>query len=212
MMEDAMKRNVETESEELDSDLEEDEGTRDDGAVEPASPETGERSDLFGSDGELEGDEHADMVFEDTVVLETTKDELWSFISDAENLYTCVPGAQEIERVSERKYTGTIERGVSRLTITIDGDVELVEMDEPDWIVADGEAFDSTTGSTFDGLAAMELSERDDRTVELAYVVELTFTGGAKRLTGGLVKSLVGSNIDTYFENIREEVEPDDAE
>ena len=156
------------------------------------------------ADSETDG---ADMVFEDSVVLETTTEQFWSFISDPENLYTCVPGAQEIEQLSERRYTGRIERGVSRLTIALDADVELVEMDEPEWIVADGEAFDSTTGSTFEGLAAMELSPLDDETVELSYAVEVSFTGGAKRLTGRLVRSLVASNIESYFENIRSEVE-----
>lgn len=160
---------------------------------------------------ESESESDGGMSFEDTVTLETTKDDLWAFISDPENLAQCVPGAQEVERVSQRRYTCEIERGISRLTLSVSGEVEMVEMNEPDWILADGNAYDSTTGSEFDLLAAMEMTESDDGTVDLGYTAELSFTGGVAGIAGlseGLVRSVVKSDVDTYFENIRAEVEP----
>lgn len=169
-----------------------------------------DESDNLDDAGEAEStDEHTGthMEFSDTVALETSKDELWAFISDPENLAECIPGAQSVEQLSKRKYSVEIKRGVSRLTISVSGDVELVEMNEPDWIVADGNAFDSTTGSEFDVLAAMEMTEVDDETVELAYTAELWFTGGVTTLTGGIVRSLVKTDVKRYFENIREEIE-----
>lgn len=172
--------------------------------------ENGSDVDTSSEDGSDEGDDDA-MTFDDAVTIEATKADLWSFVSDPENLAQCVPGAKEVEQLSERRYTCEIERGVSRLKLSVSGEVELIEMNEPDWIVADGNAYDSTTGSEFDVLAAMEMTEVDDRTVELAYTAELSFTGGVAGvagLTDGLVRSLVESDMATYFENIRTEVEP----
>lgn len=175
----------------------------------------GSDTDEGTTDGRNDEEEAADaddgaMTFEDVVTVGTSKDDLWTFVSNPENLAQCVPGAKEVERLSERRYTCEIELGVSRLTLSVAGEVELVEMNEPDWIVADGNAYDATTGSEFDVLAAMEMTAVDDRTVELAYSAELTFTGGVAGvagLTDGLVRSVVQSNMDTYFENVKAEVE-----
>lgn len=147
------------------------------------------------------------LEFEDTVEIGTTKDEAWDFISDPENLVDCVPGAEDIERLSEREYTFEIVQGIARFTITLDGDVELVEMNEPDWIVADGHAYDASTGSDFDVLAAMEMTETDDATVELAYRAELTMTGGVASIGARLARRVIASNVEDYFDNIKAELD-----
>ena len=150
------------------------------------------------------------LEFADTVGIETTKDELWATISDPEVLTACVPGADEIDRVSKTKYTVEISIGVAHLNVSLSGDVEFVEMNEPDWIVASGSAFDGTTGSDFDILAAMEMDETDAG-VDLSYTAEVAYSGGVASLHKRLLRPIVKKNVDKYFENIRSEVESDDA-
>ncbi|MEF8831483.1 MAG: SRPBCC domain-containing protein, partial [Halobacteriales archaeon] len=137
---------------------------------------------------------------------------LWAFISQPGNLVDCVPGARDIQRRSEREYAFEIQQGLGRFTVDLDGEVELVEMNEPDWIVADGSAYDDTTGSTFEGVAAMEMTDVDDETVELAYMADLSFTGGVASLGARLVGRVIGSQVEDYFENVRSEFEGDDGE
>lgn len=149
------------------------------------------------------------LEFTDTVAIETTKDELWATISDPEVLTACVPGADEIDRVSKTKYTVDISIGVAHLNVSLSGDVEFVEMNEPDWIVASGSAFDGTTGSDFDILAAMEMDETDDG-VDLSYTAEVAYTGGVASLHKRLLRPIVKKNVDKYFENIRSEVKSND--
>lgn len=164
--------------------------------------ETGERT-------ELEEDENTGLEFEDTVRIGADKATLWSFISDPEALAECIPGAETVDRVSERKYTCTITRGISRMTISIDGELEMVEMNEPDWILAEGSAFDSKTGSRFDVLAAMEMQPIDERVTNLSYTADLRYTGGISTLPGRVVRTAVKSDVDTYFENIKTRIESD---
>ena len=146
------------------------------------------------------------LEFADTVAIETTKATLWETISDPEVLTIAVPGAEEIERVSKTEYTVDIKIGVSHLNISMTGDVEFVEMNEPDWMVASGSTFDSTTGSDFDILAAMEMNETDDG-VDLTYTAEVTYTGGVASLSQRLLRPIVKKNVNAYFDNIRDEVE-----
>lgn len=151
-------------------------------------------------------DDATQLSFEDTLTIHTTKAELWTCISDPAVLARCVPGADDVERVSERSYTIELTRGLSSLTISLTGDVELVELNEPDWIVATGTAYDPRSHSHFEGLAAMEVSATGEGTIDLTYEVELTFTGGIASLPSGIVGPLIRSDVDQYFENIRTEV------
>lgn len=147
------------------------------------------------------------LEFEDSVEIETTKDDLWSTISDPEVLARCVPHADDIERLSERKYRIEMTRGIGDLNISLSGDIELVELNPPEWTVADGSAYDPRTHSTFDGVAAMELTEIDDGTVRLDYKSDLTFTGGVASLGTRILRRIFNSDVEAYFENIKAEVE-----
>jgi len=146
------------------------------------------------------------MEFEDTVTLETTSDELWETISDPEVLTMCVPGAESIERVSERKYTVDITRGVSKLTLSLSGEAEFVEMNPPDYLVTVANAFDAKTGSDFEILAAMEMTDHEDE-VALSYRAEVTYSGGAAGISKRILRPIVNRDVNTYFQNIKERVE-----
>lgn len=149
------------------------------------------------------------LEFTDTVGLEATKDEVWETISDPEVLTMCVPGAESIERVSERKYTVEITRGVSKLTLSLSGEAEFVEMNPPEYVVTTADAFDSKTGSDFEILAAMEMNETDDGAVALTYRAEVTYSGGAAGISKKLLRPIVERDVNTYFQNVKERVEAD---
>jgi carbon monoxide dehydrogenase subunit G len=151
------------------------------------------------------------MEFADTVALETTKDELWETISDPEALTMCVPGAESVERVSERKYTVDITRGVSKLTLSLSGEAEFVELNPPEYVVTSASAFDSKTGSDFEILAAMEMDETDGGTVGLTYKAEVTYSGGAAGISKKLLRPVVERDVDAYFENVKDRVERDES-
>lgn len=152
------------------------------------------------------------LEFEDSVVVQGTKDLVWSIISDPETLARCVPGADDVTRVSKRKYTCEITRGISHLTISLSGDIDLVEMNEPDWIVARGTAHDPKTHSDFELLAAMEMETLDDNSLQLAYSASVSFTGGVASLPNRMLRRIFESDIETYFENVRSTVEQRDPD
>ncbi|MFB6110233.1 MAG: CoxG family protein [Halodesulfurarchaeum sp.] len=166
------------------------------------------------SSEESSGGAEKELKFESVVEIEGEKDDLWAFISDPENLVECIPGAENVERVSEREYSLLIEQTIGYFTVTLDGEAELVEMNEPDWIVADGSAYDRGTGSTFDVVAAMEMSAKDeaDGTIALAYNADVTVTGGIATYAAQWIRRIFSSRVDDYFENIKAEFESDSTE
>ncbi|MFB6132590.1 MAG: CoxG family protein [Halanaeroarchaeum sp.] len=147
------------------------------------------------------------LEFADEVTIDASKQALWETISDPAVLTECVPGAQSIERVSEQKYTVDLERGVSHLTLSLSGEAELVEMNPPDYIVTKATAFESKTGTTFDILAAMEITDDPEGESELAYTAEVEYSGGAASLSTSLLRPVVDRDVKTYFDNVRSTVE-----
>ncbi|MEF8850999.1 MAG: SRPBCC domain-containing protein [Haloarculaceae archaeon] len=147
------------------------------------------------------------LEFSDAVSIDTTREALWETISDPAVLTECVPGAESIERVSERRYTVDITRGVSHLTVSLSGEAEFVEMNPPDYVVTKANAFDSKTGSDFDILAAMEIQDGEDGAAQLVYTAEVTYTGGVASVSNRVLRPIVNRDINTYFENVKAEVE-----
>lgn len=146
------------------------------------------------------------MSFADTVRIDTDRHRLWAAITDPETLATCVPGAESIEAVSEREYTCEIVRNVSKVTISLRGEAELVEVHPPDFVVTKGSAFDSKTGSHLEMLAAMELHEADDGCVDLSYSADVELTGGAGSVGERLLRPVLRRDVEAYFENVRDVV------
>jgi carbon monoxide dehydrogenase subunit G len=164
--------------------------------------DTTEQSEEPESDGASER-----LEFSDTVHIETTPEDLWATISDPATLTECVPGAESIERVTDRRYTVEITRGLSHLTVSLSGEAEFVEMNPPDSVVTSANAFDSKTGSDFDILAAMEIQATDEGTAQLAYTAEVDISGGGATMSNRVLRPIVRRDIGTYFENVKTNVE-----
>lgn len=147
------------------------------------------------------------MEFEDEIAIRTDREHLWELVSDPEVLATCVPGAKEVEQLSETKYRGVIERGVAGVSIALNGEVELVELDPPGHLVAEASGQDPKTNSRMDATAEMTMTESDDGVTTLAYHVDMEFTGRLATLGARIVKRKINSDIGTFFDNIRDRAE-----
>jgi len=166
----------------------------------------GQEDDVQLDDETQSGEGERTLAFRDTVERDAPKAEVWEVISDPEELAACVPGAESIERVSEREYTVEITRGISRFTVSLSGEAEFVEMNPPDYIVTTGSAYDTKTGSDFEVLAAMEMDDDGAGTV-LTYKAEVTLSGGITSLNTRMIKPIVARDVNSYFENVKDRIE-----
>lgn len=153
------------------------------------------------------------MEFEDELAIDTDKEHLWSLVSDPEVLVECVPGAQEVTRESELEYHGVIERGVAGVTITLDGEVEMTEFDEPDRLSAEARGEDRRSNSRMEATMAMDLESTEDGDVTtISYVIDMDFTGRLASLGARIVKRKINADINTFFDNIKERAESEPPE
>lgn len=147
------------------------------------------------------------MHFEDEVVLETDSETAWELVSDPEVLVTCVPGAEEIEKVSETQYRGTVKRGIAGINVSLDGEVTMTELDRPTYIAADASGEDSNTGSRLDADAEMTMTETGANETTLDYEIEMDFTGRLATIGARMTKRFINRDINTFFDNLKTQVE-----
>ena len=143
------------------------------------------------------------MEFEGEVSIDADAERVWELTSDPEALMSCVPGAKEINQLSETKYEGTIERGVAGVSIALKGEAEIVELDPPSRIVAEAGGQDARTNSRMDATAEMEI-EAEGGSSTLHYHVDLDFTGRLASLGSRIVKRQINSDINTFFDNLKD--------
>lgn len=144
------------------------------------------------------------MEFQGTRRIEATGADLWELISDPEVLVSCVPGAKDVTMVSERKYTGVIERSFAGLTVEMDGEVELTELDPPDRITVAATGTDRITKTVMNADGDLLLETSDDGLTELAYDMTMEFTG---KLPAHLLKSRINKDIGRFFDNVQDAAE-----
>lgn len=146
------------------------------------------------------------MQFDGEVAIGTDQVTVWETISDPEALVMCVPGAEEVERISETHYRGRIKRGIAGVNVELNGEVEMKELVEPDRMVADVSGEDELTGSIMTADAQMDLEEDADGTV-LSYTMDVEFTGKLATLGSRIMKRKIKKDMGTFFDNIREHAE-----
>jgi len=144
------------------------------------------------------------MEFQGTRQIESTGEDLWELISDPEVLVWCVPGAKDVTMISEQKYTGVIERSFAGLTVELDGEVELTELDPPDRIVVSATGTDRITKTVMNADGDLLLETAEDGVTELAYDMTMEFTG---KLPAHLLKSRINKDIDRFFDNVQDAAE-----
>ena len=147
------------------------------------------------------------MEFEDEIHIQLPREELWDLVSDPEALASCVPGAKEIEQLSETKYRGIIERGIAGISINLIGEVEMTKLNPPENLVALVEGQDPKTNSRMDATAEMSMEDNGDGSTTLTYHVDVEFTGRLATLGARIVKRKINSDIGLFFDNLRSRAE-----
>lgn len=134
------------------------------------------------------------------------RETVWDTVFQPEVLEACIPGAQEIEQVSDTVFEGTVQRGLASITVTMDVRVEIVTDDRPDSIVAELEGSDNRVNSAVDGDLTVDIEEDGDGSV-LAYVADLHFSGKLASLGARLIKRQMNKDLQRFFSNLEEYIE-----
>ena len=137
--------------------------------------------------------------------LAATRDVVWAKLNDAETLKACIPGCEELEKVSDTEFRAVAKMKVGPVSARFKGRVTLSDLDPPNGYKISGEGEGGVAGFAKGG-ATVSLADRDGGTA-LTYNVEAQIGGKLAQLGQRLINGSAKKLADEFFSNFAEAVQ-----
>ncbi len=135
------------------------------------------------------------------VRIDATVDEVWAALNDAEILKACIPGCQELEKVSDTEMTAKVVLKIGPVKAKFGGEVTLENLNPPNSYSIVGEGKGGIAGFAKGG-ADVLLEQDGDETV-LKYEAKAQVGGKIAQLGSRLIDSTSKKLANQFFDNFR---------
>jgi carbon monoxide dehydrogenase subunit G len=145
------------------------------------------------------------MTMSGEVQLPASRETVWDKLNDPEVLKTCVPGCEQLDKVSETEFQAIASIKIGPVKARWKGKVRLSDLDPPNGYKISGEGEGGVAGFAKGG-ATVALAEKDGGTL-LSYNVEAQIGGKLAQLGQRLSNSAAKKTADDFFANFAKAVE-----
>jgi carbon monoxide dehydrogenase subunit G len=146
------------------------------------------------------------MEFTGAVVIDAPRAAVWALLLDFEQLATCGPGVQSIERHDPTHASVRAKIGVGFMTLGFTIELELTEVAPPDraGVRATGEA----PGTQVEGNGEMRLSGPPDGPTTMDYTATVEIFGTLAGIGSRMIEGTAAKLIDETFDCVRARLAP----
>ncbi len=134
------------------------------------------------------------------------REAVWRALNDPEVLKQCIPGCEELEKVSDTEFTAKVTSKVGPVRAKFSGKVTLSELDPPKSYKISGEGQGGAAGFAR-GSATVSLEVDGDATV-LRYNADAQVGGKLAQIGSRLIAGTARKLADEFFTNFVETVAP----
>jgi len=132
--------------------------------------------------------------------LDAPRESIYAALNDEAVLRQCIPGCEEIERISDDQLRAKVTAKIGPVKATFKGVVTLSDREPPSRYRITGEGEGGIAGFAKGG-ALVTLSEHNGGT-QLVYQVEVTVGGKIAQLGQRLIAGTAKKNADEFFANL----------
>jgi len=137
------------------------------------------------------------MTMTGEVQLAASREVVWAKLNDAEVLKVCIPGCEELNKLSDTEMTAVATTKIGPVKARFKGKVRLTDLDPPNGYKISGEGDGGIAGFAKGG-ASVNLTEKDGGTL-LTYNVEAQIGGKLAQLGQRLVNGAAKKLADDFF-------------
>jgi carbon monoxide dehydrogenase subunit G len=143
--------------------------------------------------------------FEGSVPIRASRDRVWAFVTDPNQVGSCGPGVESIEIIDASHFKATAKVGVGFISARFQVEMAFAELEAPDRAVikADGRA----PGSVAHATAEMRLSDGEGGTTVMDWHAEVTIGGTLASVGSRLIDSTANKMIGQTFDCMRAKLE-----
>ena len=149
------------------------------------------------------------MTMNGEAVLPADRNKVWVALNDPEVLKACIPGCQELDKVSDTEFQATVRAAVGPVKATFKGRVQLLDLDPPNGYRIAGEGQGGVAGFAKGG-ANVRLEEAEGGT-RMTYDVEAQIGGKLAQLGGRLINGVAKKYADEFFANFAKQLATESA-
>ena len=144
------------------------------------------------------------MTMNGEAVLPADRNKVWVALNDPEVLKACIPGCQELGKVSDTEFQATVRAAVGPVKATFKGRVQLLDLDPPNGYRIAGEGQGGVAGFAKGG-ANVRLEDAEGGT-RMTYDVEAQIGGKLAQLGGRLINGVAKKYADEFFANFAKQL------
>jgi len=150
------------------------------------------------------------MLLKGDVTIHAPRKTVWDFLTDPNQIGPCAPGVETIETIEPNKrYRGIMAVGLGSVKAKFNGEVEVVELDEPNR--AKFKAHGVATGSAADVVSEMTLSDGPDEATNVHWTADVKVSGQLASLASRLMAPVSQKLAAVFYEEVRRRIETEDA-
>ena len=145
------------------------------------------------------------MHFEGSVQINASRDKVWAFLIDPNQVGSCGPGVESIEVIDDTHFKATAKVGVGFISARFVVNMELVDLEPP--YQANIKAHGQAPGSAVDATATMRLSDGEDGGTKMDWEADVNISGTLASVGARLIEGTATKMIGQTFECIRTKLE-----
>ena len=140
------------------------------------------------------------------VIIHAARKKVWDFLTDPNQVGRCAPGVEKIETIEPlKKYRGTVMVGLGSVKARFEGDVEILELQEPDQ--AKLRAHGTAAGSAADAVSEMRLSDGPDGSTQVHWTADINVSGQLASLASRLMEPVSQKLAGQFYDEVRKRIE-----
>ncbi len=145
------------------------------------------------------------MHFQGSVPIKASRDKVWAFVTDPNQVGQCGPGVESIEVVDDTHFKAAAKVGIGFIRAKFNVNMEFAEQTPPDraLIKAHGQA----PGSAVDATAEMNLSDGPDGTTVMDWSADVNLSGTLASVGARLIEGTANKMIGQTFDCMRSKLE-----
>jgi carbon monoxide dehydrogenase subunit G len=145
------------------------------------------------------------MHFEGSVPIKASREKVWAFVIDPDQVGQCGPGVESIEVVDETHFKAAAKVGIGFISARFNVNMEFAELVAPDraLIKAHGQA----PGSAVDATAEMHLSDGPDGSTVMDWSAVVNLSGTLASVGARLIEGTASKMIGQTFDCMRSKLE-----
>lgn len=147
------------------------------------------------------------MIIQEKFLVKAPIRKIWEFAINPEQIGSCVPGCEKIERIDDRTYLVIVHAGVGPIKVRFKFTTTLTEIDEPRHLHLESKGGDMGKAGNFTQTSDVDLREISPAEVEVCYKSNISIVGRLATFGERVMRAQAKKIGEQFIQSFKEKIE-----